>query len=60
VELGGVPAESAITVVHRPGAAERLGDAGVVVSTRNGVARLAFHLYNTEADVDRALAALAR
>jgi selenocysteine lyase/cysteine desulfurase len=60
VELGGVPAESAITVVHRPGAAERLGDAGVVVSTRNGVARLAFHLYNTEADVHRALAALAR
>jgi selenocysteine lyase/cysteine desulfurase len=55
-----VPAESAITVVHRPGAAERLGDAGVVVSTRNGVARLAFHLYNTEADVHRALAALAR
>jgi len=60
VELGGEPGGSAIAVVDRPGAADRLRDAGLVVSTRQGRARLAFHLYNTEADVRRALDALAR
>lgn len=57
-ELGEPPGDSAITVVNRPDAMERLTDAGVVVSARRGAARLAFHLYNTEADVRRALSAL--
>jgi selenocysteine lyase/cysteine desulfurase len=30
----------------------------VTASARAGAARLAFHLYNTEADVNRAVAAL--
>jgi selenocysteine lyase/cysteine desulfurase len=56
--LGLPPAASAITAVHRPGAAQRLAAAGVAASTRRGVARLAFHLYNTPEDVERALRAL--
>ncbi|MBB5933664.1 aminotransferase class V-fold PLP-dependent enzyme [Streptomyces zagrosensis] len=39
--------------------AERLGDADVILSNRAGNLRAAFHLYNTEADVDRALSVLA-
>lgn len=58
VGLGGEPGDSAIAVVDHPGAAERLAAAGVVSSTRMGAVRLAFHLYNTEADVDLALGAL--
>jgi selenocysteine lyase/cysteine desulfurase len=38
----------------------RLAAAGVTASARAGAARLAFHLYNTEADVERAVAALTR
>jgi selenocysteine lyase/cysteine desulfurase len=56
--LGLEPAGSAIVSIERPGAAERLAAAGIRASTRAGAARLAFHLYNTEDDVDRALAAL--
>jgi selenocysteine lyase/cysteine desulfurase len=56
--LGLEPAGSAIVAIDRPGAAERLAGAGIRASTRAGAARLAFHLYNTEDDVDRALAAL--
>jgi selenocysteine lyase/cysteine desulfurase len=52
------PAGSAIVSVRRPDAITRLAAAGVTVSPRAGAARLAFHLYNTEADVDRAVAAL--
>ncbi|MFJ1642479.1 aminotransferase class V-fold PLP-dependent enzyme [Streptomyces sp. NPDC088256] len=51
-----VPEESAIVAV--PGLGERepeLARAGVVVSNRAGSLRASFHLYNTEADVDRAL-----
>ena len=44
--------------VERPGAADRLAAAGIRASTRAGAARLAFHLHNTDDDVDRALAAL--
>jgi selenocysteine lyase/cysteine desulfurase len=58
VGLGEDAGESAITVVDRPDAMERLNDAGVVVSARRGATRLAFHLYNTESDVRRALCAL--
>src|SRR5690606_23416278 len=48
---------SAIVSVPRPDAARRLAEAGVVSATRAGAARVSFHLYNTEADVERALAA---
>lgn len=56
--LGMPPAGSAIVAVAAPGAAERLDAAGVVTSVRAGAARLAFHLYNTDEDVARALDAL--
>jgi selenocysteine lyase/cysteine desulfurase len=56
--LGLEPAGSAIVSVDRPGAARRLEAAGIRASTRAGAARLAFHLYNTDDDVDRAIAAL--
>lgn len=56
--LGMEPAGSAIVSVRREGAGERLAAAGVVSAARAGGARLAFHLYNTEADVTRALEAL--
>lgn len=57
-ELDLAPAGSAITTVDRPNAPERLTGAGLRLSVRRGTARLAFHLYNTQADVDRVLRAL--
>lgn len=51
-----VPGDSAIVAV--PGLGSRqaeLARAGVMVSDRAGNLRAAFHLYNTDADVDRAL-----
>jgi selenocysteine lyase/cysteine desulfurase len=56
--LGLPPAESAIVSVGHPSAAEQFAAAGVRAAVRAGRARLSFHLYNTEADVDRALEAL--
>ena len=56
--LGLPQPESAIVSVAHPGAAERFAAAGVRAAVRAGRARLSFHLYNTEADVDRALEAL--
>ena len=56
--VGLPPAGSAIVAVRRPDAMPRLTAAGVVASARAGAARLAFHLYNTEDDVERAVAAL--
>lgn len=56
--LGLPPAGSAIVAVRRPGAGERLAAAGVASAARAGAARLSFHLYNTDDDVARALAAL--
>ncbi|MDQ0797070.1 aminotransferase class V-fold PLP-dependent enzyme [Streptomyces sp. B1I3] len=54
-----VPADSAVVAVPGLGAREpELARAGVMVSDRAGNLRAAFHLYNTEADVDRALDAL--
>ncbi|MGW1103504.1 aminotransferase class V-fold PLP-dependent enzyme [Streptomyces sp. NPDC002540] len=51
-----VPGESAIVAVPGLGGrAPELARAGVMVSDRAGSLRAAFHLYNTEADVDRAL-----
>lgn len=58
--VGVPPAGSAIVAVRHPDAMARLAAAGVVASARAGAARLAFHLYNTEDDVDRAVAALTR
>jgi selenocysteine lyase/cysteine desulfurase len=57
--LGLPEAGSAIVVVDRPGAAERLAAAGVRASVRAGRVRLSCHLPGTAADVDRALEALA-
>jgi selenocysteine lyase/cysteine desulfurase len=59
-ELGQAPAASAIISVDLTAdQRERLAAAGVVSSVRAGRTRLAFHLYNTEDDVDRVLGALA-
>ncbi|MFD3455748.1 aminotransferase class V-fold PLP-dependent enzyme [Streptomyces sp. NPDC058691] len=53
--------DSAIVAVPGLGdAAERLAAAGIRVSVRAGNLRAAFHLYNTEADVDLLLSVLAR
>lgn len=57
--LGLPPGDSAIVSVDRPDAAERLAAAGVRAAVRDGRLRASFHLYTTEADVDRALGALA-
>jgi selenocysteine lyase/cysteine desulfurase len=55
----GLPAGgSAIVSVSRDGAAERLAGAGVRTSVRAGRARLSFHLYTQQADVDAAVDAL--
>ncbi|MFG3255519.1 aminotransferase class V-fold PLP-dependent enzyme [Streptomyces sp. NPDC048172] len=55
-----VPGDSAIAAVPGlGGAAGLLAEAGVVASARDGNLRVAFHLYNTEADVDRLLNVLA-
>ncbi|MGW7353268.1 aminotransferase class V-fold PLP-dependent enzyme [Streptomyces sp. NPDC054784] len=61
-ELGLTPVDARSPIVALPGqgaAAERLKAAGVEASVRAGNLRAAFHLYNTEADVDRLLAVLA-
>jgi selenocysteine lyase/cysteine desulfurase len=55
----GMPAgDSAIVSTSIPGAAERLGRAGILASVRASSLRVSFHVYNTEADVDAALEAL--
>lgn len=56
--VGMQPSDSAIVAVRRTGALEALHQAGVRCAGRDGSARLAFHLYNTEADVELAAAAL--
>jgi selenocysteine lyase/cysteine desulfurase len=57
--LGLAPGSSAIVSVDLPGAAERLTAAGIVAAVRDGRLRVSWHLYNTEADVDRTLDVLA-
>jgi selenocysteine lyase/cysteine desulfurase len=57
--LGLAHAGSAIVVVDRPGAAERLAAAGVRAAVRAGRVRLSCHLPASAADVDRAIDALA-
>ncbi|WP_109505966.1 aminotransferase class V-fold PLP-dependent enzyme [Nocardioides speluncae] len=56
--LGLPPQGSAIVSVRLPDAGARLAAAGVVAAQRGAGTRLSFHLYNTEADVARALNAL--
>ena len=57
--VGMPPGSSAIVSVQSfPGAEERLRAAGVMFAGYD-LLRFSFHLYNTEADVDRALEALA-
>jgi len=56
--LGQPPGDSAIVSVDRPGAAERLREAGIAAAVRGGRLRTSWHLYNTEEDVDRVLSAL--
>jgi selenocysteine lyase/cysteine desulfurase len=56
--LGLPESNSAIVSVEVPGADRRLAAAGIRAATRAGSLRASFHLYNTEADVDAALAAL--
>ncbi len=56
--IGAEPAGSAIVSVRQPDAVARLRAGGVTTAGRAGAARLAFHLYNTEADVDCAVDAL--
>ena len=57
--LGLPPADSAIVSLEVPDARERLDRAGILASVRAGRLRVSFHAYNTEADVDAALEALA-
>jgi selenocysteine lyase/cysteine desulfurase len=56
--LGLPPAGSAIVTVEVPGAEERLRAAGIRTAVRAGRVRASFHLYNTDDDVRRAVAAL--
>jgi len=52
------PASSAIVTLPIPGAAAHLGSVGIQATEWKGILRLSFHLYNTEEDVTRTLAAL--
>lgn len=56
--LGLPPAGSPIVSVQVPDAVAKLTAAGVTCAVRAGRARLAFHLYNTRADVELAARAL--
>jgi selenocysteine lyase/cysteine desulfurase len=56
--LGLEPGNSALVFVDVDGAAERLERAGIRAAVRNGRVRTSWHVYNTDADVDRALDAL--
>ncbi|MFF7243253.1 aminotransferase class V-fold PLP-dependent enzyme [Embleya sp. NPDC008237] len=56
--LGLPPGDSAIVAIDLPDARARLEAADIRVSARAGRTRLAFHLYNTDAEVDAAVAAL--
>jgi selenocysteine lyase/cysteine desulfurase len=56
--LGLEPSNSAIVTAEIEGAEEKLAAAGVRAATRAGSLRASFHVYNTQADVDAAAAAL--
>ncbi|MFC8509337.1 aminotransferase class V-fold PLP-dependent enzyme [Streptomyces sp. NPDC057411] len=60
--LGHAPVADESTVVGIPGLGDRadaLREAGVLLSSRAGNLRASFHLYNSSADVDRALEVIA-
>lgn len=57
--LGLEPSNSAIVSVEIENAQERLARAGVMAATRGGRLRTSWHVYNTDADVERVLEALA-
>ncbi len=57
--LGLEPSDSAIVSAAVPDAAARLAGTEVRAATRAGALRASFHVYNTEADVDRVLELLA-
>ena len=56
--LGLEPGDSAIVTSDVPDATEKLARAQIMAAARAGRLRASFHLYNTEADVERAVAAL--
>ena len=56
--LGREAGDSAIVFVDAPGAEARLARAGIRAAVRNGRLRTSWHVYNTDEDVERALAAL--
>jgi len=56
--LGMEPSNSAIVSVDRDGAAEALAAAGLRAGGLTGAARVCFHLYNDQGDVDAVLQAL--
>ena len=56
LQLG--PSNSAIVSIELEGADERLHRAGIQAATRAGAARVSFHAYNTDEDVDAAISAL--
>jgi selenocysteine lyase/cysteine desulfurase len=53
--LGLEPSDSAIVFYDVEGAAEKLEAAGIRAAVRGGRLRTSWHVYNTEADVDRTL-----
>jgi selenocysteine lyase/cysteine desulfurase len=57
--LGLPPGNSAIVQVEVPDAEARFERAGIRAAVRAGTLRASFHVYNTDADVDAALDALA-
>ena len=56
--LGLEPSDSAIVSAEVAGAEEALERAGIRTSVRAGSLRAAFHLYNTDVDVDETLTVL--
>ena len=56
--LGQEPGNSAIVRIEQPGADKALSAAGVRFANRAGAARLSFHLYNGQSDVDLVLGVL--
>jgi selenocysteine lyase/cysteine desulfurase len=56
--LGRPESDTAFVAVEGDAVDERLRAAGIAAATRAGRARLSFHLYNDDADADRALEAL--
>jgi selenocysteine lyase/cysteine desulfurase len=53
--LGLPNSNSAIVTVRRPGASQKLAQAGIRGSEWRGMLRLSFHLYNSDRDVEHAL-----